>query len=308
MPPDPSAASNAAARARAASAPYPAASAATPAQSPSEDGGDAPGADKERRNSTTDARRHLSCENCRVRKMKCSRQSPCLSCRMRGDECIWIGQAPNGSADEDELESSANEVARLKRLVDLLLQRLEEQDAQAGPAASDSPPASAAATPATTTTDGAYSHHPPAPQQAQNGGVVLPGAGSPLSEPRHLPGPPPSLGVGPAAISSAAGGPPSARDIPVHAGPPPPSAHPYANAPHHPRYPHSHAHPHSPYGPVYGYGPPYGGGGAMLDYGPPVVGGGYGSPHLAYGAMGGPGAYRGGPYGPPPPGREYWGP
>ncbi|GAA5903023.1 hypothetical protein JCM8208_000432 [Rhodotorula glutinis] len=72
--------------------------------------------------------RHLSCENCRVRKMKCSRQSPCLSCRSRGDKCVWIGQAPNGSADEDELEQSTNEVNRLKKLVDLLLARLEEQD------------------------------------------------------------------------------------------------------------------------------------------------------------------------------------
>ncbi|GAA5999224.1 uncharacterized protein JCM10292_001681 [Rhodotorula paludigena] len=76
-----------------------------------------------------DHKRHLSCENCRVRKMKCSRQSPCLSCRMRGDKCVWVGPAPNGSADEDELEQSQNEVNRLRKLVDLLLARLEEQDA-----------------------------------------------------------------------------------------------------------------------------------------------------------------------------------
>lgn len=47
---------------------------------------------------------------------------------MRGDRCVWVGQAPNGSADEDELEQSQNEVNRLKKLVDLLLARLEEQD------------------------------------------------------------------------------------------------------------------------------------------------------------------------------------
>ncbi|GAA5854997.1 hypothetical protein JCM9279_005717 [Rhodotorula babjevae] len=84
-----------------------------------------PGESRSRGGSTV---RHLSCENCRVRKMKCSRQNPCLSCRMRGDRCVWIGQAPNGSADEDELEQSTNEVNRLKKLVDLLLARLEEQD------------------------------------------------------------------------------------------------------------------------------------------------------------------------------------
>lgn len=47
---------------------------------------------------------------------------------MRGDECVWIGTPPNGNADEDELERSQNEVNRLKKLVDLLLARLEEQD------------------------------------------------------------------------------------------------------------------------------------------------------------------------------------
>lgn len=47
---------------------------------------------------------------------------------MRGDKCVWVGPAPNGSADEDELEQSQNEVNRLRKLVDLLLARLEEQD------------------------------------------------------------------------------------------------------------------------------------------------------------------------------------
>ncbi|KPV71668.1 uncharacterized protein RHOBADRAFT_56501 [Rhodotorula graminis WP1] len=93
-----------------------------------EDDRGAPSGDGTSRNRSNASVRHLSCENCRVRKMKCSRQSPCLSCRSRGDKCVWIGQAPNGSADEDELEASTNEVNRLKKLVDLLLARLEEQD------------------------------------------------------------------------------------------------------------------------------------------------------------------------------------
>ncbi|GAA5977826.1 hypothetical protein JCM10908_005111 [Rhodotorula pacifica] len=74
------------------------------------------------------AKRHLSCENCRMRKMRCSRQSPCLSCRMRGDECIWVGTPPGGVAEEDELKSTNDEIERLKKLVDLLLERLEEQN------------------------------------------------------------------------------------------------------------------------------------------------------------------------------------
>lgn len=63
-----------------------------------------------------------------MRKMRCSRQSPCLSCRMRGDECIWVGSPPGGVAEEDELKSTNDEIERLKKLVDLLLERLEEQN------------------------------------------------------------------------------------------------------------------------------------------------------------------------------------
>ncbi|GAA5864913.1 hypothetical protein JCM3774_004270 [Rhodotorula dairenensis] len=77
---------------------------------------------------SNNSKRHLSCENCRMRKMRCSRQSPCLSCRMRGDECVWVGTPPGGVAEEDELKSTNDEIERLKKLVDLLLERLEEQN------------------------------------------------------------------------------------------------------------------------------------------------------------------------------------
>ncbi|GAA5988856.1 hypothetical protein JCM5350_000986 [Sporobolomyces pararoseus] len=83
-----------------------------------------------RKGSGPEGRKHLSCENCRIRKMRCSRTSPCLSCKMRGDECVWIGAAPNGTANEDEVEATQIEVNRLKKLVDLLLTRLEQQDAE----------------------------------------------------------------------------------------------------------------------------------------------------------------------------------
>ncbi|GAA5876959.1 hypothetical protein JCM1840_007082 [Sporobolomyces johnsonii] len=145
---------------------------------------------KRPRTVTNDGRRHLSCENCRIRKMKCSRQAPCLSCRMRGDECIWVGPAPNGSADEDELESSQTEVNRLKKLVDLLLARLEEQDAEvtgylppvqqqmtyAGPP----PPHPHQMYPS------AYSHRQPPPGYPPQQ-HPFPDTGSPLSEPRGMP-------------------------------------------------------------------------------------------------------------------------
>ncbi|GAA5902700.1 Zn(II)2Cys6 transcription factor domain-containing protein [Sporobolomyces salmoneus] len=85
---------------------------------------------KRRKGPPADGRRHLSCENCRIRKMRCSRTSPCLSCKMRGDECVWVGAAPNGNANEDEVEQTQMEVNRLKKLVDILLTRLEQQDEQ----------------------------------------------------------------------------------------------------------------------------------------------------------------------------------
>ncbi|GAA5845629.1 hypothetical protein JCM5353_007136 [Sporobolomyces roseus] len=106
-------------------------SASSPAQSRSNQrgGGGGSGSNKKaKRAPQAEGRRHLSCENCRIRKMRCSRTSPCLSCKMRGDDCVWVGAAPNGSALEDDIEASAGEVNRLKKLVDLLLGRLEQQD------------------------------------------------------------------------------------------------------------------------------------------------------------------------------------
>ena len=47
---------------------------------------------------------------------------------MRGDTCNWIGTPPGGIAEEDELKSTNDEIERLKKLVDLLLERLEEQN------------------------------------------------------------------------------------------------------------------------------------------------------------------------------------
>ncbi|BGP41917.1 hypothetical protein JCM10450v2_005992 [Rhodotorula kratochvilovae] len=230
--------------ARDAASPYPMPASGAPGAE--EDVGDEDGSgalsDGARARSRSSSVRHLSCENCRVRKMKCSRQSPCLSCRMRGDKCVWIGQAPNGSADEDELERSQNEVNRLKKLVDLLLARLEEQDEaeqqlafyqQAHQAQQQQHDAQQQAHRLQHNThggdlvlvDGAngaggYAQHSPGqappPQRAYT--VVLPGAGSPQSEPRSQGGGAPSLhALAPTAPSHAG-------DIPItplHALPPP---------------------------------------------------------------------------------------
>ncbi|GAA5983502.1 hypothetical protein JCM11641_005831 [Rhodosporidiobolus odoratus] len=281
MPP---AASSSSSRSRNAAAPYPTRGESEGAHSPSEDGGEGQKGKKGGAKAAPDGRRHLSCENCRIRKMKCSRQSPCLSCRMRGDECVWIGTAPNGSADEDELESSANEVARLKRLVDLLLARLEEQDDQNGTAAATSAAGAAAVAdfspPATSTSAG---HFP----TSSNHRDSFSGAGSPLSEPR---GPPSSaaLAASEAALHPSMGAAPAA-----------PQAH---------QLPPHYLASHPAYG-GYPYGAPYGGPMeyAAIPFGAAPMGG----PPSAMYAMGGPPGYgpRPGMYaamqGAP---RELWGP
>ncbi|GAA6001197.1 hypothetical protein JCM10207_007456 [Rhodosporidiobolus poonsookiae] len=212
-------------KARNTAAPYPQAG-SDRGQSPSEDGSTKAGKGK-KGGGGGDRTRHLSCENCRIRKMKCSRQSPCLSCRMRGDECIWIGAAPNGSAEEDELEQSAAEVARLKRLVDLLLARLEEQDeAQRESGVADM--------------SGPFRHeHPHAAD-----GPAYPGRGSPPAEQR-----PQQSGGEPGA-----GGPPPR---PSALGPPyPPAPHydPYGYGPDPRHWPSRPGGP--PGGGEYAYGPP----------------------------------------------------
>ncbi|ORY47571.1 hypothetical protein BCR35DRAFT_356197 [Leucosporidium creatinivorum] len=70
--------------------------------------------------------RAVSCENCRRRKMKCSRTFPCASCDMRDEECIWKEGTAPAPAGDTELEAAHNEVRRLRKLVDMLMGRLQE--------------------------------------------------------------------------------------------------------------------------------------------------------------------------------------
>ncbi|BGP18278.1 hypothetical protein JCM10213_007909 [Rhodosporidiobolus nylandii] len=66
----------------------------------------------------------MSCENCRQRKMKCSRHETCIACQMRGEVCVWKDGAPlNASKFATSLGSlTANkaEADRLHRLVRIL--------------------------------------------------------------------------------------------------------------------------------------------------------------------------------------------
>lgn len=77
--------------------------------------------------------------------MKCSRTYPCASCRIRNEkvrpspprpfllltpspQCVWEGAIPNGIADEDELEASQTEITRLRKLVGLLVARIDDKE------------------------------------------------------------------------------------------------------------------------------------------------------------------------------------
>ncbi|GAA6033877.1 hypothetical protein JCM8097_000382 [Rhodosporidiobolus ruineniae] len=285
MPPTPT---PAAPKARDSAAPYPPRPDSDGAFSPNEDGGSGGDGKGPKKTKQDNRQRHLSCENCRIRKMKCSRQDPCLSCRMRGDTCLWVGTAPpNGSAAQDELEQSTAEVQRLKRLVDLLLARLEEQDEQQGIV----PPSQAyGATPAAMHAGPSSSLHPSQPPD----GFILPT--SPLSEPRA----PLSGGLPLGDLHTSHRG-----DIPVHstdaaAGPPAVRTgghpHPHAYPPHYLPPGAQHAY-YPPYGPPHGAaaeGGYYGASGGMG--GPPPPSGTYGPVGGAYGQ-------RAGSYGP---GREHW--
>ncbi|GAA5951035.1 hypothetical protein JCM21900_004136 [Sporobolomyces salmonicolor] len=67
-----------------------------------------------------------SCDNCRIRKMKCSRHEVCLACRMRGDTCIWTKGAPTflpESAAAVGASSHRRELDRLTKLVKVLTLR-----------------------------------------------------------------------------------------------------------------------------------------------------------------------------------------
>ncbi|BGP41915.1 hypothetical protein JCM10450v2_005989 [Rhodotorula kratochvilovae] len=72
--------------------------------------------------------RHLSCEGCRKRKMKCSRTMPCVACEMRGHDCVWLDCKPAHGAMQTSLEENHSEIIRLEKIVKQLQALLVERD------------------------------------------------------------------------------------------------------------------------------------------------------------------------------------
>ncbi|BGP64386.1 hypothetical protein NBRC10512_005334 [Rhodotorula toruloides] len=72
--------------------------------------------------------RHLSCEGCRKRKLKCSRTAPCVGCTLRGQECVWLDCKPGQGETRASLEENLAEIERLNRVVQQLQALLIERD------------------------------------------------------------------------------------------------------------------------------------------------------------------------------------
>ncbi|GAA5825488.1 hypothetical protein JCM11251_007007 [Rhodosporidiobolus azoricus] len=75
----------------------------------------------------------MSCENCRLRKMKCSRHPVCNNCRMRGDECVYLDLGPQNAArfasHHASVTTNREEIARLNRLIRMLSARYAVREA-----------------------------------------------------------------------------------------------------------------------------------------------------------------------------------
>ncbi|BGP26284.1 C6 transcription factor [Rhodotorula toruloides] len=72
--------------------------------------------------------RHLSCEGCRKRKLKCSRTAPCVGCTLRGADCVWLDCKPGQGETTASLEENLAEIERLNRVVHQLQALLIERD------------------------------------------------------------------------------------------------------------------------------------------------------------------------------------
>ncbi|GAA5862404.1 hypothetical protein JCM8547_007630 [Rhodosporidiobolus lusitaniae] len=72
--------------------------------------------------------RHLSCEGCRKRKMKCSRTDPCVQCSLRSEECVWIDTRPSQGVSSVTLEENMNEIRRLCKVINQLQAVIVERE------------------------------------------------------------------------------------------------------------------------------------------------------------------------------------
>ncbi|BGP56953.1 hypothetical protein JCM8202_000906 [Rhodotorula sphaerocarpa] len=75
--------------------------------------------------------RHLSCQGCRTRKQKCSRTYPCVSCAVKGIECVWQDTAPTHGIIQTSLDENLSEIVRLNKVVRQLQALLTERDGRA---------------------------------------------------------------------------------------------------------------------------------------------------------------------------------
>ncbi|KAM0747934.1 hypothetical protein T439DRAFT_366178 [Meredithblackwellia eburnea MCA 4105] len=100
--------------------------------------------------------RHVSCENCRARKMRCSRTENCTSCTIRvrtpspffvseqglgdvitrlvvqGEECVWKDAIPSRTRADLDAETAQLEIERLHSVIETLTERLNYAESQLG--------------------------------------------------------------------------------------------------------------------------------------------------------------------------------
>ncbi|KAL4814653.1 hypothetical protein BDW67DRAFT_165369 [Aspergillus spinulosporus] len=80
----------------------------------------------------------LSCESCRVRKLKCNREKPCQNCTARGEESACIFQrlthgAPSSSRTEQNGHSLRERMDRLEEMVKRLISNNQSDPSTAAP-------------------------------------------------------------------------------------------------------------------------------------------------------------------------------
>ncbi|KAL4773249.1 hypothetical protein BDW60DRAFT_216031 [Aspergillus nidulans var. acristatus] len=86
----------------------------------------------------------LSCESCRVRKLRCNREKPCQNCTARGEETACIFQAsphatPSSSRTEQNGHSMRERIDRLEEMVKRLISSNQSDPSTATPSSGGTP-------------------------------------------------------------------------------------------------------------------------------------------------------------------------
>ncbi|BGO93340.1 hypothetical protein NBRC10512_000075 [Rhodotorula toruloides] len=103
-----------------------------------------PGSSSSRDFSRRKKRTHASCEGCRQRKQKCSRETVCTNCRLRNTPCVYIDAAPtafsaNNPTVEEQLADAREEIRRLQGQIDRLTQENAYRSSSEPVSSSDDP-------------------------------------------------------------------------------------------------------------------------------------------------------------------------